>query len=103
MRTVTIPEQTITEAIQSIDYQIGSYVQVVVGSGSEVNNNFQFTVPQNFDVIRIMDAPEVLNKETGDVIRPEITDFSDLMEQYPGGSFAADDLWPYIDKVRARR
>lgn len=103
MRTVTLPSQTITENIQSIEYQINAYVQVVVGVGSEENGRFKYVVPQQFDVIRIMDSPEVLDPQTQEVVRPAITDFSDLMTEYPNGSFTADDLWPYIDKVRARR
>lgn len=102
MRTTTIPSKTITEAIQSVDYQVGTYVQVLIGVGSEVNGVFEFDKSQVYEMVRIMDAPEVLNKETGDVLRPQITDFSDLMAQYPNGSFSLDDLWPYIDKVRTR-
>ena len=102
MRTITIPEKTITEAIQSVDFQVGVYVQVLIGVGSEVDGTFKFDDSQVYEVVRIMDASEVLNKETGAVIRPANTDFSDLMSQYPNGSFSLDDLWPYIDRIRAR-
>ena len=101
MRTTTIPAKTVTEAIQSVDYQVGIYVQVLIGTGSEINGTFEFDKSQVYEVVRIMDAPEVLNKETGEVIRPANTTFSDLNAQYPNGSFSLDDLWPYIDRIRA--
>lgn len=103
MRTVIIPQQTITESIQSVNYQIGAYVDVVIGVGSIIDGQFFFSVPQQFDNVRIVDRPAIVNPQTGDIVSPAITDFSDLEAQYPNGSWTTDDLWPYIDRIRARR
>ena len=103
MRTVTIPSQTVIEAIQTVEHNIGAYVRVVVGVGSEVNGQFVFTVPQQFDTMIIENISEIKNSMTDEIVRPAITDYSDLMAQFPDGNFAADDLWPYIDRIRARR
>lgn len=103
MRTTTLPSQTVTENIQSVEYQVDAYVQVVIGVGSEVDGRFKYTVPQQFDVVRIMDRPAIVDPQTQEILQPALTDFSDLMAEYPGGSFTTDDLWPYIDKIRARR
>jgi hypothetical protein len=103
MRTVTIPSQTIVENIQSYSYNAGYSVNVVVGVGNETNGVFNFVVPQQFDFIRIVDESAIIDPETQQVMSPAITDFSDLMAQYPDGNFSANDLWPYIDLVRSRR
>lgn len=103
MRTVVIPAQTLTEAIQSVEHQIGYFVRVVVGVGSEVDGQFVFNVPQQFDSIVIQNVEEVLDPETGAVLRPAVTDYSDLIAQYPNASFSTNDLWPYIDLIRSRR
>ena len=103
MRTVTIPSQTVTEAIQTVEHNIGAYVRVVVGVGSEVDGQFTFTVPQQFDTMIIENITPIVNSMTGEVIRTAITDYADLLAQFPDGNFSADDLWPYIDRVRARR
>lgn len=102
MRTVTIPTQTVVEAIQSVNYQVNAYVAVTVGVGSEIDGVFQFTVPQQFQSYTILNMPALFDPETGAEIKPAITDFSDLEAQYPNGSFSVDDLWPYIDRIRAR-
>jgi hypothetical protein len=103
MRTVTIPTQTVVESIQSYNYQVGAYVYVVVGVGKMIDGAFVFDVPQQFDSIYIIDIPAVIDPVTQQQITPAITDFSDLMTEYPQGNFSTDDLWPYIDQVRARR
>jgi hypothetical protein len=103
MRTVNIPSQTVIENIQSYTYYEGHSVQVVVGVGIEKETGFYFIVPQQYDFILIIDKPEVIDPETQQVMSPAITDFSDLMAQYPNGNFSANDLWPYIDLVRSRR
>lgn len=103
MRTTTIPQQTVVEAIQSVNYHINSYVDALVGIGQMVDGEFTFSIPQQFDDIKIMDKPAIFDPQTNVLITPEITDFTDLITQYPGGSFTSDDLWPYIDRVRARR
>lgn len=103
MRTVTIPSQTIVENIQSYTYNAGYSVNVVVGVGNEINGVFNFVVPQQFDFIRIVDEPAIIDPETNELVKNAITDFSDLMAQYPNGSFTTNDLWPYIDLIRSRR
>ena len=103
MRTVTIPTQTVIESIQSYNYQVGSYVYVVIGVGKMVDGAFVFDVPQQFDSLYIIDKPEVVDPVTQAVITPATTDFTDLMTQYPDASFTTDDLWTYIDLIRARR
>lgn len=99
MRTITIPEQTIVEAIQSYDHYIGIKVAVVVGVGSQTNGQFNFTIPQQFQNYVIMDRPE---QEIDGQVKPAITDYTDLITQFPDGTFGTDDLWPYIDRIRAR-
>jgi hypothetical protein len=103
MRTVTIPSQIIVENIQSYTYNAGNSVSVMVGVGEETENGFYFTVPQQFDFILILNKDEIVDPQTNQVLTPAITDFSDLMAQYPDGNFSANDLWPYIDLVRSRR
>lgn len=110
MREVTIPAQTVFEKIQSYLNNVGYSVDVVVGVGQMVNGVFEFTVPQQFDSIRIVDLPEVVDPETGVVKQVAITDYSDLMSanppwdpSKPAGSFSEDDLWYFIDLIRSRR
>ena len=103
MRTINVPAQTITEAIQTVNYYVGVYVEVIIGVGTEVDGVFQFTIPQQFDNVKIVNTPEIVDPMTGQVMVQAINDFSDLEEQYPNGSFSVDDLWPYIDLVRSRR
>lgn len=103
MRTITVPQQTYVEQIQSVNYQVGVYVDILIGVGNVVDGNFYFVIPQQFDDVKIVNSPEVINPETGDIMSPAINDFTDLMTQYPGGSFTSDDLWPYIDLIRSRR
>lgn len=103
MRTIEVPAQTITEAIQSVNYYVNVYVDILIGIGSEVDGVFQFSIPQQFDNVKIVDVPEVVDPMTGQVMRAAITDFSDLESKYPNGSFSTNDLWPYIDLIRSRR
>ena len=103
MRTIQVPAQTVTESIQSVNYYVGVYVDILIGVGTEVDGVFQFSIPQQFDNVKIVNTPEVVDPMTGQLIRPAITDFSDLEAQYPNGTFSVDDLWPYIDRIRARR
>ena len=102
MRTTIVPQQTVIEEIQSYDHVIGSFVRVTIGVGKELDGTFQYNIPQQFDVIMIIDSPEVLNPETGDILRSALTDYSDLSNQYPNGSWSTKDLWPYIDRIRDR-
>jgi hypothetical protein len=103
MRTINIPSQTVTESIQSVNYYVGVYVDVMIGIGSVVDGVFQFSIPQQFDNVKIVNAPATINPETEEIVAPAITDFSDLESKYPNGNFSTDDLWPYIDLVRSRR
>ena len=109
-RESTIPIQVVQEEIASIEHQIGLYVRVLVGVGS-TNENGQvvFKVPQNFDAIEIQDRPESKG-QLGVVVSPAITDYTELMSDRPqwapnkpAGTFRNEDLWPLIDRVRARR
>lgn len=102
MRTVTIPEQIQSEEIQSVEYQVGAFVRVVVGHGAMNNGTFEFTVPQQFQTYIIVDKTELINPDNGEVLRPECKDFTNLTTQYPNGSWSTDDLWPYIDLIRSR-
>lgn len=103
MRTINVPAQTITEAIQTVNYYVGIYVEVIIGVGTEIDGTFQFTVPQQFENVKIVNTPEIVDPMTGQVVVQAINDFSDLEAQYPNGSFSVDDLWTYIDLVRSRR
>ena len=103
MRTVTIPTQTVIESIQSYNYQVNAYVYVVIGVGKMVDDAFVFDVPQQFDSVYIIDKPAVIDPVTQQEMSPGTTDFTDLMTEYPQGNFSTDDLWPYIDRIRARR
>jgi hypothetical protein len=103
MRTINIPAQTVTESIQSINYYVGVYVDVMIGVGTDVNGEFTFNIPQQFDNVKIVDAPEIVDPVTGQVVVSAINDFSNLEMQYPNGSFSTNDLWPYIDLIRSRR
>ena len=103
MRTINIPPQTVIEKIQSVNYYVDEYVDVVIGIGTEINGVFQYSIPQQFDSVQIVNRPAVIDPVTQQVMSPAITDFADLIAQYPGGSFTSDDLWPYIDLVRSRR
>lgn len=102
MRTTIVPQQIVTEEIQSYDHVIGSFVRITIGIGQEIDGLFQYNIPQQFDVVMIMDKPEVLNAETGEFLQPALMDYSDLSTQYPNGSWSTDDLWPYIDRIRDR-
>ena len=103
MRTINVPAQTVSESIQSVNYYVDVYVDIMIGVGTEVNGAFTFNIPQQFDNVKILNRPAIIDPVTQQVISPEITDFTDLMTQYPDGSFSTDDLWPYIDLVRSRR
>lgn len=109
-RESTIPVRIVQEEISSVEEQIGLFVRVLVGVGSQnEKGQFVFSVPQQFDVIEIADRPAVKGP-LGVIIEPEITDYTDLMSDRPAwapnkpaGTFRNDDLWPLIDRIRARR
>jgi len=93
----------IKESIQSVNYYVDAYVDIMIGVGSDINGVFEFNVPQQFDNVKIVDTPAVVDPMTEQVMVPAVTDFSDLEAQYPNGSFSINNLWPYIDLVRSRR
>ena len=105
MRTTTIPQTIVNEEIQSFKHQVGAYVNVIVGFGSEVNGEFIFTVPQQFDNILIVDV------EASPLVgREAISDYTDLMSANPSWSpnkpantFRKEDLWHFVDLIRSRR
>lgn len=109
-RESTIPVRVVQEEISSVEHHIGLYVRVLVGVGSENGNGqFVFDVPQQFDVIEIADAHEVKGP-LGVIIKDAITDYAELMSERPewapnkpAGTFRNADLWPLIDRIRARR
>jgi len=103
MRVTTIPQQIVSEEIQSVDHVIGSVVRITIGVGLEVNGVFEYTIPQQFDVVMIANRNETLDPQTGAVLQSSLSDYTDLSSQYPNGSWSTDDLWPYIDLVRSRR
>jgi len=110
MREITIPQQTVYESIQTYEHFVDKSVSVWVGVGSEVNGVFQFTFPQTFKEFVIANAAERINPETGQVLRPAITDYADLMSanpswapNKPAGVFRQEDLWHFVDLIRSRQ
>lgn len=102
MRVSTIPQQTVSEEIQSVEHIIGSIVRVTIGVGTQVDGVFKYTVPQQFNVVLIADRTETLDPQTEKVLQSALTDYTDLSTEYPNGSWSTDDLWPYIDLIRSR-
>lgn len=103
MRTVIINGQSVNEEIKSYDYNIGAFVRVVVGTGSIVDGVFVFTAPQQYDTVMIQNEDGLTNSMTGEVIKPAITDLTQFETEFPDGAFTMQDLWRYVDAVRARR
>lgn len=89
------------EEILSYDHNIGFYVRVLVGTGQMVNDVFEFTQPQQYQTYIIADAPENIQSITGIVLRPAITDYTDLISS-TGGAITPNSLWNSIDAIRAR-
>lgn len=89
------------EEIQSYDHNIGYYVRVLVGTGNMVDGVFEFTQPQQYQTYIISDAPANIQSITNIVLRPAITDYSDLISA-TGGAITTDSLWTSIDAIRAR-
>lgn len=103
MRVNIIPQQTVSEEIQSVEHVIGSSVRITIGVGKEVDGVFEYTIPQQFDVVLITDRNAIVHTQTGAVLQDALSDYTDLSNQYPNGSWSTDDLWPYIDLIRSRR
>jgi hypothetical protein len=89
------------EEIQSYDHNIGYFVRVLVGTGNMVDGDFVFTQPQQYQTYIISDAPANIQSMTDVVLRPAITDYSDLIAQ-TGGAITTDSLWSVVDLIRAR-
>lgn len=89
------------EEILSYDHNIGFYVRVLVGTGQMVDGAFVFTQPQQYQTYIISDAPENIQSITNIVLRPAITDYTDLITA-TGGAITPDSLWNCIDAIRAR-
>lgn len=89
------------EEIQSYDHNIGYFVRVLVGTGDMVDGAFVFTFPQQYQTYIISDAPENIQSITNIVLRPAITDYTDLITA-TGGAITTDSLWNCIDAIRAR-
>jgi hypothetical protein len=89
------------EEILSYDHNIGSYVRVLVGTGNMVDGAFVFTFPQQYQTYIIADAPASIQSMTNVVLRPAITDYTDLITA-TGGAITPDSLWTVIDAINAR-
>lgn len=108
-RETTIPAQSVQEEILSVEHHIGQFVRVLIGRGSQTDSGFVFSPGQVFDVVDIRDSPEVRGA-LGVVIAAAITDYTELTSAAPGwapykpaGTFRNEDLWLFIDAVRARQ
>ena len=88
MRTVTIPQTTITEDISLIDEAPGIQVRFLVGK-RESNGNW--VVPQQFETFIV--AGEQYEELNGPP-QPWCAD-------KPIGTYRNEDLWHYVDLQRA--
>lgn len=109
MRTQTIPEQVVAEDIIFFEHQVGAWVRVLVGKGSDVNGAFVPFANQTYETIMIADNPGVVQSMTGLVIREDRLDYKELMSanpswapNKPAGTFRKEDLWHFIDLIRSR-
>lgn len=109
MRTQTIPEQIIAEDIIFFEHQVGAWVRVLIGKGSDVNGVFVPFANQTYETIMIADNPGVVQSMTGLVIREDRLDYTELMianpswaPNKPAGTFRKEDLWHFIDLIRSR-
>lgn len=94
MRTVIIPAKEMVEGIHAYTHDIGNKrVTVAVGLGNMVDEEMVFE-EQSYDTISLAGQ-----------------DYADLMSEdgaglLPGkaaGHFRKDDLWPFIDRARAKK
>ena len=109
MRTQTIPEQVVAEDIIFFEHQVGNWVKVLVGKGSEVNGAFVPFPSQTYESIMIVDNPGVTQSMTGVVLREDRFDYTELMSSKPSwapnkpaGTFRKEDLWHFVDLIRSR-
>ena len=87
MRTVTIPESTITEDISLIDETPNVQVRFLVGK-RESNGNW--VVPQQFETFF------VANEQYVELNGPPL----DWCPDKPVGTYRNEDLWHYVDLFR---
>ena len=109
MRTQTIPEQVVAEDIIFFEHQVGAWVRVLVGKGSNVSGVFVPFASQTYETIMIADNPGVVQSMTGLVIREDRLDYTELMsanpswaQNKPAGTFRKEDLWHFVDLIRSR-
>jgi hypothetical protein len=110
MRTQTIPEQTVTEDIISFEHNINSFVRLLVGKGQVVDGVFQPFPSQTYEPYVICDTPGQTNSMTGEVIKADQLDYTELMSANPSwapnkpvGVFRQEDLWHFVDLIRSRQ
>jgi hypothetical protein len=89
MRTVTIPESTITEDISLIDETPNVQVRFLVGK-RESNGNW--VVPQQFETFL------VANEQYAELNGPPL----DWCPDKPTGTYRNEDLWHYVDLTRSQ-
>lgn len=89
MRTVTIPESTITEDISLIDETPNVQVRFLVGK-RESNGNW--VVPQQFETFL------VANEQYAELNGPPL----DWCPDKPTGTYRNEDLWHYVDLIRGQ-
>lgn len=110
MRTQTIPQQTVVEDLISFEHhQVNDFVKVLVGRGQTINGKFEPFPSQAYESITIIDSPGLTNSTTGEVVKQEHMDYQELMSANPNwaptkpaGVFRKEDLWHFVDTIRAR-
>ena len=93
-RQKVIPAVVKEEEIHALTHVPGSHVAVAIGVGVSTPEGFEFDADQIFETVHIVGQ-----------------DYQDLMAQdgaglipgKPAGVFRREDLWPFIDRVRARK
>lgn len=88
MRTVVIPETTVTEDINLIEEAPGVQVRFLVGK-KEANGNW--VVPQEFQIFVI--SGEQYTELNGPPL--------DWCPDKPVGTYRNEDLWHYVDLARS--
>ena len=88
MRTVTVPQTTITEDISLIDETPGVQVRFLVGK-RESNGNW--VIPQQFETYL------VTGEQYTELNGPPL----DWCPDKPDGTYRNQDLWHYVDLQRA--
>ncbi len=110
MREIAVPQQTMLEDIISFEHnQVNSFVKVLVGKGQTVNGKFEPFPSQSYEAITIINVPGLTNSMTGEVVKQEHMDYDELLSEHPAwaptkpaGVFRKEDLWHFVDLIRAR-